>query len=157
MLANVFPLSRPVGFQLLKMEGPNGELVPGTWANGLRWGMEPARSLDSNVDALGTSLGASRPGDGDLKGVCDGLGRDVFEASAGKACKTLPAPPGENLDGTVPARARRLCGKLSGVGSWVKSGKPSVGDSGMFSRSGVEFPLVGGPPQGCNGKPGMPS
>jgi hypothetical protein len=29
MLAKVLPLSRPVGFQLLKMEGPNGELVPG--------------------------------------------------------------------------------------------------------------------------------
>jgi hypothetical protein len=36
MLAKVLPLSRPVGFQLLKMDGPNGELVPGTWAKGLR-------------------------------------------------------------------------------------------------------------------------
>lgn len=54
-------------------------------------------------------------------------------------------PPGENLDGTVPARARRVDGKVSGVGSCANSGKPSVGDSGIFSRSGVEFPLVGGP------------
>jgi hypothetical protein len=29
MLAKVDPRSRPVGFQLLKMEGPNGELEPG--------------------------------------------------------------------------------------------------------------------------------
>lgn len=27
----------------------------------------------------------------------------------------------------------------------------------MFSRRGVEFPLVGGPPQGFKGRPGMPS
>jgi len=27
----------------------------------------------------------------------------------------------------------------------VKSGNPSVGDSGIFSRRGVELPLVGGP------------
>jgi hypothetical protein len=39
----------------------------------------------------------------------------------------------------------------------AKSGKPSVGDSGMFSRRGVEFPLVGGPPQGFTGMPGTPS
>ena len=68
-----------------------------------------------------------------------------------------PAPPGENLEGTVPARARLFCGKLSGVGSWVKSGNPSVGDSGIFSRSGVELPLVGGPPHGFKGIPVTPS
>ena len=119
--------------------------------------MEPARSLESSVDAFERSLGASRPGEGDLKGVCDGLGREVLEASAGMPSKALPAVLGENLDGNVPARARRVCGRLSGVGSWAKSGKPSVGDSGMFSRSGVEFPLVGGPPHGFNGNPGTPS
>ena len=115
--------------------------------------MEPARSLDSNEVASG----GSRPGEGDLKGVCVGLGRDVLEARAGMPSKPLPAPPGENRDGTVPARARRVCGRLSGVGSWAKSGKPSVGDSGMFSRRGVEFPLVGGPPQRLMGRPGTPS
>jgi hypothetical protein len=33
MLASVLPLSRPVlvGFQVLKMEGPNGELEPEMW------------------------------------------------------------------------------------------------------------------------------
>ena len=121
--------------------------------------MEPARSLDSRADALfGFSAGSS-PGDGVLlKGVCVGLGLDVLEASEGTLRRLLPAPPGENRDGTVPARARRVvCGRLSGVGSWVKSGKPSVGDSGMFSRRGVELPLVGGPAQGFTGMPGTPS
>ena len=79
--------------------------------------MEPARSLESKVDALDRSLGASRPGEGDLNGVCDGLGRDVLEAIAGMPSIGFPAPPGENLDGNVPARVRRPCGKLSGVGS----------------------------------------
>lgn len=32
-----------------------------------------------------------------------------------------------------------------------------MGDSGIFSRSGVELPLVGGPPQGFSGIPGTPS
>ncbi|KAK3947157.1 hypothetical protein QBC32DRAFT_97895 [Pseudoneurospora amorphoporcata] len=67
-----------------------------------------------------------------------------------------PAPAG-NLDGTVPARARRVWGKLSRVGNWVKSGKPLVGDSGMFSRRGVKLPLVGGPPHGFTGNPETPS
>jgi hypothetical protein len=166
MLANVLPLSRPPGgFQLLKIEGPKGELVPGTWvpANGLRWGIEPARSLESSVDVVEglllalVVLGASRPGDGDLNGVCDGLGREALAAREGIPSKALPAPPGGNLDGTVPARARRVCGRLSGVGRLVKSGKASVGDSGMLSRSGVEFPLVGGPPQGFAGSTETPS
>jgi len=65
ILAKVLPLSRPVGFQLLKIEGPNGELVPGMWANGLRCGMEPARSLERRVDAL-VEPSASSAGDGDL-------------------------------------------------------------------------------------------
>jgi hypothetical protein len=63
----------------------------------------------------------------------------------GIGVRPFMGPPGENLDGTVPARARRVWGRLSGVGSEANSGNPSVGDSGMFSRRGVEFPLVGGP------------
>jgi hypothetical protein len=102
--------------------------------------------------------GPSSPGDGDLKGLWDGVGRDVLAASAGGTLRRpVPAPPGEKREGTVPARARRVCGRLSGVGRVVKSGKPSVGDSGMFSRSGVELPLVGGPPHGLTGRPGTPS
>ena len=58
--------------------------------------------------------------------------------------------PGENREGTVPARARRAdvaasAAMILSAAAGLKSGKPSVGDSGMFSRSGVELPLVGGP------------
>lgn len=157
MLARVDARSRPVGFQLLKMEGPNGELVPGICANGLRWGIEPARRRDKRADELDELSGASKPGEGDLKGLWEGVGRDDLGVRAGMLSRALPAPPGENLEGTVPARARLVWGRLSGEGSWAKSGKPSVGDSGMFSRRGVELPLVGGPPQGLTGKPGTPS
>ena len=53
---------------------------------------------------------------------------------------------GENRDGTVPARV--LLAGLCIVGSvaGMRSGNSSwLGDSGIFSRRGVEFPLVGGP------------
>lgn len=83
-----------------------------------------------------------------MKGLGDGVGLEDFATRAGKGAMPSPPspfPPGENLDGTVPALARRVCGKLSGVGRWEKSGKLSVGDSGIFSRKGVDPPLVGGP------------
>jgi hypothetical protein len=111
--------------------------------------MEPARNLDSSAALLALACSASPPrlGEGDLKGLGDGVGRDVlFAMMVGRGPSPLLAPPGEKRDGTVPARARLVgCGRLSGVGRCVKSGKPSVGDSGMFSRRGVELPLVGGP------------
>ena len=90
-----------------------------------------------------------------MNGLGDGVGREVFAPSAGRGprpLRPLGAPPGEKRDGTVPARARLVDGKLSGVGRCEKSGKPSVGDSGMFSRRGVELPLVGGP-QTLTGRP----
>lgn len=85
------------------------------------------------------------------------MGRVDWEEIEGMLRRPFPIPPAGNRDGTVPARARRVEGKLSGVGSWAKSGNPSVGDSGMFSRKGVELPLVGGPPQGLLDKPATPS
>jgi len=159
ILAKVEALSRPVtaGFQLEKMDGPKGEFEPGIEANGLRCGMEPARSLESSVEGLVVFSNGSSPGDGALNGLWEGVGLDDLGARAGMLSKPLPTPPGENRDGTVPARARRVWGRLSGVGNCAKSGKPSVGDSGMFSRRGVEFPLVGGPPQRLAGRPGTPS
>lgn len=53
MLARVEPRSRPTaaGFQLLlKMEGPKGELVPGTAEKGLRCGIDPARRRESRAE-----------------------------------------------------------------------------------------------------------
>lgn len=51
------------------------------------------------------------------------------------------------LDGRVPALD--LFGELPVVdvapSSVIRSGKLSVGDSGMFGGKGVELPLVGGP------------
>ena len=119
MLASVEPLSRPpVGFQLLKMDGPNGELEPGMWAKGLRCGMEPALRRDNNVEAPEDGSDGSSPGDGDLKGLCEGAGLEDLEARVGMLSNPFPAPPGENLEGTVPALARRpVDGRLSGVGS----------------------------------------
>ena len=81
----------------------------------------------------------------DLKGLVDGVGLEVFGTN-----DWLPPRPGgaagENLEGTVPARALRggACAVLSGGG--IKSGNPSwLGDSGIVSLKGVEPPLAGGP------------
>lgn len=165
MLASVLPRSRPVGFQLLKMEGPKGEaeVLGRLDEKGLRWGMEPARNLDNKVEDRPGSASdedSAKPGDGVLlKGLVEGAGRAACCPMGGTFNIPLPTGAPGNRDGTVPARARLpVEGMLSGVGSWLKSGKPSVGDSGMFSRRGVEFPLVGGPPQRLlTGKPGTPS
>lgn len=139
--------SRPEAQFVEKTEGPKG---PATeyW---LRCGIDPARNLDNKaellaLDALISPISPIEDGEGDLNGLGDGVGREVLATSVGRAPIPFVTPPGENRDGTVPARARLVVdGRLSGVGRWAKSGNPSVGDSGMFSRSGVEFPLVGGP------------
>jgi hypothetical protein len=71
MLAKVDALSRPtpVGFQLLKIEGPKGELVPGIGAYWLLWGMEPARRRERRVELLEGFSCRSGLGEGDLKGL----------------------------------------------------------------------------------------
>ena len=111
--------------------------------------MEPAlnRCRSADVELPSAELGvASLPiRDDDLNGLVDGVGREVL----GRNDWVLARPggaAGENLEGTVPARARRagLCVEFSAGG--IKSGKPSwLGDSGMVSRKGVEPPLAGGP------------
>lgn len=116
--------------------------------------MEPARNLDRRAALLAALRSPISPMDGEgvLNGLGEGDGREVFATRVGRAPKPLLTPPGEKRDGTVPARARLVEGRLSDVGRWAKSGKPSVGDSGMFSRRGVELPLVGGP-QTLTGRP----
>jgi hypothetical protein len=116
--------------------------------------MDPARNRDNRAALLAVlwSPISPRDGEGALKGLGDGDGREVLATSVGRGAKPLLAPPGEKRDGTVPARARLVEGRFSGVGRCEKSGKPSVGDSGMFSRRGVELPLVGGP-QTLTGRP----
>jgi hypothetical protein len=116
--------------------------------------MDPARNRDNRAALLAALWSPISPmdGEGALKGLGDGDGREVLATSVGRGAKPLLAPPGEKRDGTVPARARLVEGWFSGVGRCEKSGKPSVGDSGMFSRRGVELPLVGGP-QTLTGRP----
>lgn len=64
--------------------------------------------------------------------------------------------PAGNLDGSVPARARRNAALLfmaSSAGGLPKSGNVSLsspGDSGIVSLSGVDRPLAVGGPHGCS-------
>lgn len=115
-----------------------------------RCGIDPARSLESKAALLelfgGPLFDISADSEVGLKGLVDGVGRDVLDKSDCCTMTPLIVPTGENLDGTVPARVRRegLATLISEGGT--RSGKPSCeGDSGMVSRNGVEFPLVGGP------------
>ena len=115
-----------------------------------RCGIDPARSLESKAALLelfgGPLFDVSTDSVVGLKGLVDGDGRDVLDRSDCCTLTPLIVPTGKNLDGTVPARARRegLVMFISEGGT--RSGKPSCeGDSGMVSRNGVEFPLVGGP------------
>lgn len=77
-----------------------------------------------------------------------------FDLGSKDVCEPLRELTGGNRDGTVPARVRRVeLGAERDPEPAVacpasKSGKLSLpGDSGMVSRSGVEWPLpvVGGP------------
>lgn len=115
-------------------------------------GMEPARNRDKRaalVELVASSLeGASAAKVvGGLKGLVDGVGREVLESRDCDPVAPLTEPTGENFEGTVPALAllEGLLKPASVVAT--RSGKPSwVGDSGIFSHRGVEFPLaVGGP------------
>ena len=115
-----------------------------------RCGIDPARSLESKaalVELFGGPLfNVSVDSVVGLKGLVDGVGRDVLDRSDCCRLTPLSVPTGENLDGTVPARVRREGLAMFNSEGGTRSGKPSCeGDSGMVSRNGVEFPLVGGP------------
>lgn len=81
----------------------------------------------------------------DRNGLADGVGLEVFGTDDWLTFKPGGAA-GENLDGTVPARALRAGFCVVASEGGIKSGKPSwLGDSGIVSRRGVEPPLAGGP------------
>ena len=147
MLVSVDARSRPEAQLEVNKEFPKGVEVVTKFD---RCGIEPALSLDSKAALLelfgGPLFGASADAEEGLKGLVDGVGRDVLERSDCWMLTPLIVPTGENLDGTVPARVRRdgLVRFVSEGGT--RSGNPSWdGDSGIVSRNGVEFPLVGGP------------
>ena len=126
---------------------PNGVVEPRKL---LRCGIEPARRRESNAAfALELDRDRLRPlsvavVDAGLNGLVDGIGRADLVKKLCCESSTCGAA-GENLEGTVPARAR--LGELISGGGGTRSGNPSwSGDSGMVSRRGVELPLVGGPP-----------
>lgn len=105
MLASVDVLSRPEDQLVANTDCPNGPVVLGYW----RCGIEPARSLDRRAalfDTVGSPI-SLRLGEGLLKGLAEGVGREDLAPSEGRTPKPVAAPPGENLEGTVPARARR--------------------------------------------------
>lgn len=148
MLLKVVALSREEDQFVEKTDGPNGFPAP---TKPGRCGMDPARSRESKADVLlfgvEDPLPVSMPVNGcGWNGLVEGAGLEVCESSDWETFTPLTVPTGENLEGTVPALARRP-GPLTVVSlGGTRSGKPSWdGDSGIFSRRGVEFPLVGGP------------
>lgn len=159
MLVRVLARSRPECQLVENKDGPNGLDPP---KKPVRWGIEPARRRDTPVGlpapgaaeaapavAAGAAFGVESIPDtpGGRKGLVEGVGREDCEMGCGGGFKSVRRlPTGEKREGTVPALARReeLCKPVLGGG--MRSGNPSwLGDSGMFSRSGVEWPLVGGP------------
>lgn len=148
MLARVLARSRPDDQLVENSDGPNGVDVPK--APG-RCGIDPARRRDIRVALLpppltgGGLLVDSIIGCG-RKGLVDGVGLEDCETKDCCILAPFSGPTGEKRDGTVPARVLRAGLCMVGSGSGMKFGKSSwLGDSGIFSRRGVEFPLVGGP------------
>ena len=153
----VAPRSRWADQLVEKTVGPKGPALA-------RGGMDPARSRERTAAAavvvvvVAAEDGVRRPSISGWKGLAVGVGRAERDSDGcGPAAGAAPLGDGAlaetNREGRVPARTRRgIVTVVAEAGgsktAGFKSGKPSVGDSGMFSRSGVEFPLVGGP-QGC--------
>lgn len=113
MLWSVLLRSRLLVQPAEKMELPKGETAGGKKPG--RCGIEPARRRDRRADLAAAfvepsaakllfSAGAPEPG---LKGLVDGVGREVLGRSDEAGSKPGGAAEGENRDGRVPARARR--------------------------------------------------
>ena len=114
MLWSVLLRSRLLLQPVEKMELPKGETAGGKKPG--RCGIEPARRRDSRADlaaALVEPSGAAKPACSvgvpalGLKGLVDGVGRDVLGRSDEADSKPGGAAAGENREGRVPARARR--------------------------------------------------
>lgn len=103
-----------------------------------RWGIEPALKRDSNTDvSLGVrivgvlveafspvSLMSLKVKADDLKGVVAGVGLELLFCDSAGLVKVEP-PFGGNLEGTVPARARRVGLSIVLSEGGRKSGNPS--------------------------------
>lgn len=136
--------SRP-GAQLVEnSDGPKGLVVPG---KPVLCGIEPALRRERDpvlpppavVAVLALESIPETPGG--RNGLVDGVGREVWDMS-----DSFGVPTGEKREGTVPALVLRAEALKPPFEVGIKSGKPSwLGDSGIFSRRGVEWPLVGGP------------
>ena len=146
-------LSLPASQLLAKSEFPNGLIVFNRLA---LCGIDPALNLCSKaaLEAAAPAVACASPEAGVLgpKGLAEGVARLELELDLER--DPLRELMGGKRDGTVPARVRRAeFGEEFGAEPAVawpasKSGKLSLpGDSGIVSRSGVEWPLpvVGGP------------
>lgn len=153
MLCNVEALSRPLDQLVVNSEEPKGLGFSIKFA---RCGNDPALKRDNSVDfgnweELKPAETSSLTRRADLKGLGDGVGLVLLDGKETGLLVPDVSAPGENLDGTVPARPRRdePCALFSDGGT--KSGNPSwLGDSGIASLKGVEPPLAGGPHIGSN-------
>ena len=86
------------------------------------WGIEPALNLDSKADV--ELLESVPKKEEDLKGLVEGVGLELLDWADG----VLPRPggaAGENLEGTVPARGRRIEFWVVASEGGRKSGNPS--------------------------------
>jgi len=103
-----------------------------------RWGIEPALKRDSNTDVslgvriVGVLVEAFSPVSlmslmvkaDDLEGVVAGVGLELLFCDSAGLVKVEP-PFGGNLEGTVPARARRVGLSIVLSEGDRKSGNPS--------------------------------
>lgn len=121
--------SRPVAQLVENNDGPNGLEDP---RKPVRCGIEPARRRESEPELLPpaavavVALGSMPDTPEGRKGLVDGVVLVVWDM---KGCcwrfTSLSVPTGENLDGTVPARARRAGLFMPALVVGTRSGKPS--------------------------------
>lgn len=142
MLVKVVARSRPEAQFVENTEGPKGLEEPRKLFD--LWGIDPARSRDKTA-VLGPGpevavlpLVSMPDNPGGRNGLVDGVGLEVLEMKDCGWEDGVKDAGGGNRDGTVPALALRA-GLLNMGSEGMRLGNSSwFGDSGMFSRSGVE-------------------